>query len=378
MSKYSFSVYSVFLVLSPLASNYRLLGSFSYGDFFVFILVIAALFNNRYTKLVYLIGFFSIFIIFIFILPSYLISYPAGALPLARTSFYLAAFFILLENCKDRSEKIFGVYLFFSFTFSAFLLFQLALYKFFNILLIFSLPGVEIEGNALLALDLATQGFRSGGMFREPSYYSIFMGPALLFLALRRHYFFWMYSAISVILSTSVVGFVFVLLSILYFFRFKFVYIFILFLVSLLFFIFDFNLFLPQRVVETLYGQGSLYVRIIKPFMETFIASKTVLLPNFELLKSLTHDFTGQWYNSLAYATIVFGAYFIIPVGFVLYIIGSRYFLYPLVLLVVTNSLSTPYFLCFAILLTLAGQRGVGCHFISGVRGICYNRKDFR
>lgn len=344
-------------VLAPLASNFTFFESVSFGDVFVVFFVFACLLCDKGITSRALILSCGLFFLLVVYMGLYLEFYPGGVLSFARISFYMAASLYLISRRADSLDKVLSCYLLFSTLFSVMFFLQFISYKFFEFFFVYFDLDFEVEKNALLMLDLASQGFRSGGVFREPSYFSIFMAPALIYFALRHEFLLWFFTVIGVFLSTSVLGFVFILLSLFYFFKNK---IFIIFIIFIILFI-GFTCLLipgvvelfPVRVIETLSGEGSLIVRVVEPFSKVFVGGGNIFYPNFVLLRELAELDNGIWLNSFCYIMAIFGAVSFLPLAAILYFSGRGFFILPAILLFVTHSMSTPYFIFSIVLLVV-------------------------
>jgi hypothetical protein len=246
--------------------------------------------------------------------------------------------------------------------FSLILIIQIFYYYLFDKIIFVIDTPLDIEKSSLLTLDIATQGFRSGGVFKEPSYFSIFIAPALFYAYILKRWRLYIFLSFAVILSTSALGFIFILLPLMDLIYSKIsIKLFPVLLSIFVIFVFaatDVIPIFPDRVIETLKGGGSLNARVIEPFTTIFIESEVFFGPNFGVLRDLSSpDYSSNlWFNSFTYIIIVLGLFSVIPVILIFINSEKKSIFFVAALLLATNSLSSPYFLVFLILLKLINE----------------------
>lgn len=207
---------SILIVLAPLFSNYVLFEAISIGDFFIFIA--AALLTKHFKVDIVSVG--SIVIAFIIIFIGLFVLIDQGVNPgFFRLAFYYSLFFFLVPLHKINFEKFFSVYIHSCIFFSASLIFQWVVYTFLNTSISFQLPIPYYEPDTLEVIGTI---FRSGGWFREPSYFAIFIMPAIFYLLNHRYYSNYFFVVIAGIISTSSLAvFVFLLSALIFFIETK-------------------------------------------------------------------------------------------------------------------------------------------------------------
>lgn len=342
---------SLLFLLSPLLSNISAFLGVSWGDVAVIIFLLFFFVINRCVSVKAFLAIVYLFILFIFVVVHYsFISYlDVALLPVIRMFFYAICFFIFIDMYKnDLSENIVSIYFCFSLLCAFLLCFQFLFYKLFGVVFVYIETPYDIEINSVRALGVESYGLRSGGVFKEPSYYAIFMIPALYYAANARRYLLWTFYSITILLSTSVLGYLFVLLSLLRFFSIRFLF--------SSFFLFGFFTYLylyhlgysPIGIWTAISGQGSFSVRITEPFVYIYSYFDSFLLPGLESFDTKHLE----WLNSLSYALILCGLP-AISIVFLILKFSGKSALVAFVLLAVTNSLSGPYFLIVMVMMRI-------------------------
>ncbi len=351
MSNWNNKLLAVLFILAPLASNFVFVSHISFGDVFIVGLVLMQLSQIEGMSRTAWVGVISTLLLIGGVISGYLAFYPESISSMLRLAFYLIASLYLMDKVNTQADEMLEAYLNISILFSALLLVQVIVYHMFGIVYVYFNSNIEIEKNALLLLDLTQQDFRTGGVFREPSYFAIFTLPALVLFAKTRQRIWWIFSATATVLSTSVLGFCFVILSSMYLVRAKPVIVIIgMFSVSI--FIMGASLdFLPSRVQDTLAGDGSFLMRVYMPFEEVFTSGIRVIYPNYDLLERLSDPDTPLWFNSFCYLVIIFGIFSLIPMALIMASVTYESALYLAILLFSTNALSSPYFIFVGVLL---------------------------
>ncbi len=349
-------LFAIIFLMSPVFSNIGILGKLTLGDLAIITIFSFCLLFTRKINIICLLGILLMLIVSFLAIAYYLTSYQNGIFQIARLSFYIFSFFIVLNFLQKSNYKLSLVkfYILISTIFSLLLIIQISFYYFIGYKIIYINTPLDIEVNSILMLDIETQGFRSGGIFREPSYFAIFIAPGLYYSALFRRWYLWCLFALSTILSTSSLGYIFIGISILRIFKLKHV----LYLFVAIFFIYLFNLmsnsFLPNRLLETLAGGGSFPIRITDPLLNVF-RDGDILFPNFSILMNLADPDMAKsmWFNSLSYSVVIFGIIAIAPIILIYMAAGKNQITFITILIFTTHSLVSPYFLVVVILLIL-------------------------
>ncbi len=209
----------ILIIISPIFSNYVFFSFFSIGDFLLF-LTIPWVLSNLYinhTRLVYLLLIFLIITISFIHLGNF--NVYRG---FYRSSYYFILIFTVV-NIKIKSYQIFLDYYIKICSFISFLLiFQRLIYSVSGIKYSLHLPLPVYEKDVLLVLDHI---YRSGGVFSEPSYFAIFLFPAL-FISIQKNIFLYFLFIVAAVISTSALAFFSIIASLIFYFikRFGFFY----------------------------------------------------------------------------------------------------------------------------------------------------------
>ena len=91
-------------------------------------------------------------------------------------------------------------------------IFQWVAYTLFSMTIYLDLPMERYEPDALVVLD---HTFRGGGLFREPSYFAIYVMPYFIYSVFRRNNVYLLIISIAGILSTSSLMFFLILMALL-------------------------------------------------------------------------------------------------------------------------------------------------------------------
>lgn len=189
------------LILSPWASNYVFYSAVSIGDLFI-IACVPWLLSHFTLKPFNLLVSLSASII---ILLSLLTIGPDVYAGFYRTAFYFFLFFIVTSLGNLDFSELFRRYTAFCLFASILLLLQWIGRVAFNFTISLQLPLSYYEPDTLLVIDHV---FRSGGPFREPSYFSLFIGPALFFLlTVKRYMSYTLIVAAGVVSTSSLIAF---------------------------------------------------------------------------------------------------------------------------------------------------------------------------
>lgn len=293
---------SLIIVLAPVFSNYVLFGPISIGDFFVFTAVI---FLIKHLK-INILSIGSIVVAFIIILIGFYVLYDEGVDPgFFRIAFYYSLFFFVISLQKISLERFLSVYIYCCIFFSVSLILQWIAYEFLNISFSLQLPIPYYEPDTLKILnDL----FRSGGWFKEPSYFAIFLMPAIFYLLSQRSYLKYFLLVFAGVISTSSLAiFVFLLSVLLFFIKTErgrlwltcLIPVFVVMFFCILRFFSEWTF--VSRVIDIFLDGGTLNERVL-PVLDILQLSVNIT-PN-----PIAHDLVitagdngAVWYNSAAY-----------------------------------------------------------------------------
>jgi hypothetical protein len=200
----------IFIIISPIFSNYIFFSFISYGDIFLF-LSIPWVLRNLYLNYS---GLFYFFIIIFIILISFLI---LGDFDVYR-GFYRSAYyfilFYLITNLKNINNELFFYYYIKICGFTSILLIsQWLIFITLGMKISLQLPLPYYENDVVLVLDHI---YRTGGVFSEPSYFAIFLFPAL-FYSIERNIFLYILFFLAGILSTSALAFFSIFASLIFY-----------------------------------------------------------------------------------------------------------------------------------------------------------------
>jgi hypothetical protein len=200
----------ILIIISPIFSNYILFSFISYGDFFLFLALpwILSNFYLNYSRFFYLIVILNIILISFFILGDFNI-YRG----FYRSAYYFILFFLII-NLKYINNKLFFNYYIKICGFASILLIaQWLIFITLGVKLSLQLPLPYYEKDVVLVLDHI---YRTGGIFSEPSYFAIFLLPALLY-SIRRNIYLYLLFFIAGIVSTSSLAFFSIFVSLIFY-----------------------------------------------------------------------------------------------------------------------------------------------------------------
>lgn len=186
----------ILLILAPFASNYRLYSAISIGDALVilctpwFLLRISI----KPSSVCLVLGSAIV------IAASYLALGTDIQAGFYRIAVYFFLFFVATSLSNLDVHDFFRPYILFSLFASFALIVQWLLKVGLDIVVSLQLPLPHYEPDTITSIDHV---FRSGGLFREPSYFSIFVAPALFYLLIARRHFAYGVIAFAGIVSTS-------------------------------------------------------------------------------------------------------------------------------------------------------------------------------
>jgi len=353
----------IFLIMAPVASNYLLLSFVSIGDVFAalgFLLLFSGCAGlQKLANQLRFILTLLLFLLFLFIVFTWGIFQIE---PGAYRIFFYCILILLVPYLVNSTKSFFDIAEKFAIFFSASIIFQFLLFQFgFTLPLILPLPRAELD-----TLEIIEHVYRSGGWFREPSYFLIFLMPVLIYQARSAKYLKFSLNSVAAILSTS--SFAFLVLIIIFIdhllstkTRIQVKLLALLLFVSFVFLIsFIQETVLVARFLDILYDGGTLYDR--SQILLTYSYEILSPLPNHSASESvlLIIEKTGAWISSAAYMLLLFGYLFV-----AFFILGMTYLrLLPLALFLfmvtVTHFMSTAFSLYFALALYLCYISPVG------------------
>lgn len=350
--KNGFVFISLLILLSPLFSNYVFLGALGYGDLLIFIAIFLSIFMLRLNRLFLfsMLALFSLFVISFFVL----INGGYDFFSLLRATFYLFAALFLSNLNKEFYSEFLDVYLKIAYFFAIVLVIQTIFYYVSGLVFSLELPMVTYEESTLQIVDLENQGFRTGGLLKEPSYYAIFTIPAVYYVSFVKRSIKWhLFLVLSLFLSTSSLGIAFSLFTFSSFIggnrknkaALSLILVLILLVSVLLFFSIFHDVPWVSRFFEIFSGGGTLNDRF-SPLIE--VVGESGFFTSGDLYTKVTKsDASSIWYNSVSYLLSIYGWVFLLPLVFILSKVGRRFLIYISAVLLVTHAFATSYFTVF-------------------------------
>ena len=335
---------AVLLILSPPLASYVAISQFSIGDLCVILALIFCVLSVRPS--LFLISSMCLVALIVFISLIVLISENVLHFNFLRAVFYLVVPFIFLSIRSNFYVILIKRYQDVVTVCMLLLIAQSMFYTVTGKVISLQLPLSVYEVDTLIVRDVVTQGFRTGGIFSEPSYYAIYVLPALYLFATRGMMLKYSLLILSILFSTSGLGVFAAIISIIWFFRkIKFKYwVICIALMALLLLIFESQRELViSRCLDILIDGGSLKERVF-PIVDIFEVS----IENFGLVSSVLHQQVSDketivWYNSLIYMIAMFGWLSILPIFTVYYKLGVGGAMIFSTLLFTTNAFSSPF-----------------------------------
>ncbi|NVZ25737.1 hypothetical protein HX881_09305 [Pseudomonas gingeri] len=338
------------LALAPLFSNYVFEGMISVGDVFCIVAFFGCLLYLRLSYF-FLGVIFSCFVV-VFVSLAFLLMKSEVSASFFRAAFFLALPCFLLSMREELYAFFLRSYLSLSLIFSVFLVVQVMVYYIFNQGFTLMLPWPTYEGDTVEVLDHAIQGFRTGGVFREPSYFSIYVIPALFFFALRRNYVKQLLLVGALVLSTSSMGLAASIFSFAFYLnasgRLRENFKRVLFAVSavvvaVLLLLFFRDVSWVERFLDAFGEDGPLRVRL-EPML---LAANNAGLWGGEFGSSdtMVNSFFdgGEWHNSVSYLLMRLGWLFLLPFMMLLIRLGTLGALACTGLIFFTNAFSNAF-----------------------------------
>lgn len=292
------------LISAPLLSNYKLINEFGIGDALIFISSPWLVLRFKPNGLNVL-NILAVALIFLMAILSF------GGFDLYM-GFYRACFYYLavicILSCKNiKLGNYFKIYGLACFASSTAIVFQWVAYTIFDVSFPLQLPIEFYEPDTLNVIDHV---FRSGGFFKEPSYFALYVMPYLFYMAFEKKIAGLVFISIAGILSTSSLMFFlifcafFILLKNMIGFYSTAYYFLIIILISIvmIFFLSGNSIFI-DRIIDIFINGGTLQDRFL-PFLQIFDSAPFLLasLDVFKLYLSLE-----LWFNSASSIIVYFG-----------------------------------------------------------------------
>jgi len=336
------------LVVSPILANYSFFSQISIGDMLIFIFTPLLLGRIVFTPLTII----NIILSALIILCSYfLLNGPDIYAGIYRAAFYYL-FFMIIISSKDLKlpyfAKLYGGMVIIA---SLAVIFQWVAYTLFSKAIYLDLPMERYEPDALVVLD---HTFRGGGLFREPSYFALYVMPYFIYSVFRRNIFHLFIISMAGILSTSTLMFFLILMALLIYLGLNLRLIYAgmvgILILSTLAILFSSGLFdgyaFVDKVSLIFTDGGTLNERFLPIF--TIIGMSDSVMPSTQVL-----DFylsANSWFNSAVSIVVYFGigglALLVLNILRINFIISTVF----LVLVFSTHFLSS----CFSIFIAIA------------------------
>lgn len=353
------------LLVSPIFTNYLFIGAISIGDLSVGLAVLLLAKFVLVSKNSVVSFFVTAVVVWVaalcFILEDML------SLSYVRASIYLSVLFLFLflkPRAYIGSVKIYLSIVYFS---AVALLLQVLIYHAFKLIISLQLPLGTYEVDTVLVIDPSIQGFRTGGIFKEPSYFALYALPAVMYLASTGRLLPYILVALALILSTSSLGIMLVGVSGFLWFQnshqFKLIkwpaisFLFVV-VVAMLYIFKDVDWI--GRFVNIFVTGGTLNDRFV-PLLKV-ATSSGLGLPNMEMnSKVLGSDGFTEWYSSLIYLVAIFGWIVIIPLCLIFFRVGFFPTCMLLAVLATTHAFSTSSFTVVAVMVYVLSSMQGSC-----------------
>lgn len=299
------------VLIAPILANYRVSHDLpiNIGDILVVILVPILIFSNLTSNHLKLakttILFLALFLVTVFV----------NVLDLSQIKYfiYVALFFITisLKENYNLALQFFSLYSKIGCLISIFLVLQFTTYHLFDHRLILNLPLNMVEIDTLNALQ---DQFRPGSVFREPSYFVLFISPLVFFYSKTKQYSKYFLVIIAAIFSTSSLIIPVIIFERLnnYFnsernFKLNFFYFFGIILLGYLFK----DSIIITRSLSSIAPGGTFYERFIPGFV---LAANNLTFFSNTYLHNLLYS-ESVWINSFAFLALKFGTFFAILIS---------------------------------------------------------------
>jgi hypothetical protein len=304
------------LIIAPIFSNYVFISQIGFGDIFVFLTLpwlLTKIKRNTYDLILFTSAF--IIIVYSFVLLGNFDVY-AG--------FYRAAFYyllILVVTFLPNFEFAYFLRLYgYSCVLASFaLILQWVSYTWFGVSLSLQLPIEYYEPDTLKVIDHV---FRGGGLFKEPSYFSLYVIPYFIFATIEQKFKVLFVMTVAGILSTSSLFFFLIMICCVIFFYgvYGAKIATILFSLTLglmvLVFLNDFDQFVFLKRVKSIFTDGGTLNDRLLPFFE-IINLDQFLFPSVDSFNF--YRSAPLWFNSASSIVIYFGFF-----GLILLIVCTR------------------------------------------------------
>jgi hypothetical protein len=194
----------------PIVSNLTLSGSFLLSDLVLLAVITRLLFINKFSKPKFLsnLFFFFLFIIFSFLNLIYYDNLESFKSTF-RFMFGILVFIILYQSFSfnDKQKYLINSYLVSCIFFSGAVIIQIMFFYGFNLNINLDLGLPQREANAAGMYDpFLSDLYRTGGFFKEPSWFASYVGPSLWLLYLERRFASLFTVVLGLLLSTSSLG----------------------------------------------------------------------------------------------------------------------------------------------------------------------------
>lgn len=299
------SLVALILVFAPVLSNYKFIAQFSLGDVCV-LFTLPWLFHkikfNHFSVITFFLATFIVATSFILLGGSEVYG------GFYRAACYYLLFFIVTSSVDFEFTNFIKIYGYACLVASATIIIQWVAYFGLGTTLIFQLPLEHYEPDTLHVIDHA---FRAGGIFKEPSYFSIYVMPYFVYTASQRKFSIFVFICIAGIMSTSSLMFFLILVSLFILSRKIFnkqfaigIFLFVLFFIPTLLVNLSDEFIFIDRINSIFVDGGTLNDRFL-PFFEIFDAANTILPSSRNLTFFRSADL---WFNSAASLVVYFGS----------------------------------------------------------------------
>lgn len=300
--KQLFSSYTL-LFLLVFTSNI-VIGSFLLSDALYGLLTVFVFLKTKRDKGAYFTYCYLLYFAFAAMLSFHMYSNAKGLQSSLRFiyNFFLCITLIISLDHNEYRSKIIRGYLNACCVFSFIIFLQILLYYVFKINLNLDFGDLASQQNVANEYDpLSDLMYRTGGIFKEPSYYTAFVGPSIFMLYKYRYFKRFIYVLMGMIFSTSGLGFAVILIFGSYIIinankKFKFLFI---ILCAIIF------VSLPFVFQHVLLG-GSNEIRLVEPFTALFEEGNVGLFcgnPAMHYYK----DEILIWINTFVFILLYFG-----------------------------------------------------------------------
>lgn len=296
---------TICILLSPILSNYVFISEISFGDVMVLITLPWLFSQLRFNVS----AAFYIATPLTIVFTSYVllggIDVYAG---FYRAAFYYCIVFLIISIRKFNLPYFMEVYGGICVIVSMLIVFQWCAYTGFGISIPLQLPFEHYEQDTL---NIVEHVFRTGGLFKEPSYYAIYIMPYYVFIASKGNFRdFFIISLAGVLSTSSLMFFLIVMCSVLLCLRIfgLFGMLIIVFfstgIFGALFFNEYFNEYIFIERVHSIFIDGGTLNERFLPFIDVFNLSN-FLTPSVQALNFFLSS--GLWFNSGSSVMTYFG-----------------------------------------------------------------------